>query len=103
MCTYPVSYTHLDVYKRQDKYGHARGDELIIEAALHMRRVFPQADIYRIGGDEFVIISTNPVSYTHLDVYKRQHVHAVTVLRFVWLTHCQILFRLLLFLHEIPR
>ena len=47
----PVSYTHLDVYKRQayTTYGTSR------------------ANAYKILED-----SLNPVSYTHLDVYKRQ-------------------------------
>ena len=49
----PVSYTHLDVYKRQ---------------------VFPEGSFERAGhfedGKANGIITT--VSYTHLDVYKRQ-------------------------------
>ena len=54
-----VSYTHLDVYKRQDYLDKLIG-----------MRVFRA----RIGkGDkvnrDFVLVS---VSYTHLDVYKRQ-------------------------------
>ena len=45
----PVSYTHLDVYKRQEK------------------RKLTEAEVRR------EVRSTNPaVSYTHLDVYKRQ-------------------------------
>ena len=39
-----------------DTYGHARGDEVITDAARYMRHVFPAADIYRIGGDEFIIL-----------------------------------------------
>ena len=49
-----VSYTHLDVYKRQDEDG---------------KKVNP-ADKKVQCGD--YIISVNDVSYTHLDVYKRQ-------------------------------
>ena len=44
----PVSYTHLDVYKRQDKGGFA-----------HI-------------GNSHHHGPHRPVSYTHLDVYKRQ-------------------------------
>ena len=45
-----VSYTHLDVYKRQTQEFEARG--LVVSTAN---------------------TRAEPVSYTHLDVYKRQH------------------------------
>ena len=47
----PVSYTHLDVYKRQLQYSAPR---------------LPSAD----GRPRARAV--RPVSYTHLDVYKRQ-------------------------------
>ena len=57
----PVSYTHLDVYKRQVEKGGDPG------GADHQ----PPAQVHRVGlvavGEKIV-----PVSYTHLDVYKRQ-------------------------------
>lgn len=40
-----------------DTYGHSRGDEVITAAAGYMKEVFPADHIYRIGGDEFVILS----------------------------------------------
>ena len=49
----PVSYTHLDVYKRQVALGMGDGD-----AVIHIGRAF--------------VLALIPVSYTHLDVYKRQ-------------------------------
>ena len=61
----PVSYTHLDVYKRQVMRRHHREPHrednvparaVILRAAAPLRR--------GKGGDA--------VSYTHLDVYKRQ-------------------------------
>ena len=54
---HPVSYTHLDVYKRQDETHFSRGD---VEQALRAADVVIER-VYR-----------TPVSYTHLDVYKRQ-------------------------------
>ena len=45
-----VSYTHLDVYKRQDFHGDMD---------------------FKVGGTRKGITAI-PVSYTHLDVYKRQ-------------------------------
>ena len=44
----PVSYTHLDVYKRQFHYYEWANDNL------------------------WTFLGLDPVSYTHLDVYKRQ-------------------------------
>lgn len=39
-----------------DTYGHSCGDEVITAAAGYMKKVFPADEIYRIGGDEFVIL-----------------------------------------------
>ena len=52
----PVSYTHLDVYKRQ----HERLEALL--KMLPAGTVIHQQNFYYTG----------PVSYTHLYVYKRQ-------------------------------
>ena len=65
----PVSYTHLDVYKRQEQHIAAT-NQLIgsrpVEdgTGVHHSR-HPESDTCREVG-------LNPVSYTHLDVYKRQ-------------------------------
>ena len=63
----PVSYTHLDVYKRQitlceHTIFRAGNMELHPVPAFHLKRD---------------IIGRAPVSYTHLDVYKRQDVCTV--------------------------
>ena len=60
---YPVSYTHLDVYKRQ----------------VPMRFLFEQmgADVEWNGETQTAtatLDNTAAVSYTHLDVYKRQYI-----------------------------
>ena len=95
-----VSYTHLDVYKRQVIDGVPAGTEISLEnIMLHMRRRAPgrpgttpraETDIPeflsgifngRATGAPICLIIRNqntrsgdyePVSYTHLDVYKRQ-------------------------------
>ena len=84
MATHPVSYTHLDVYKRQLlKNAHEAGGE----AAPVSMRLTQLPGWLRIevldrgtGMNDSVLqnalvpfYSTKPVSYTHLDVYKRQH------------------------------
>ena len=54
----PVSYTHLDVYKRQ-LYSHG---------SSYAARVSVSLD----GAAVITALYLAPVSYTHLDVYKRQ-------------------------------
>ena len=100
----PVSYTHLDVYKRQDEGqpgGSAAGivpfhgvgvradDQVAVDGGGHQNAlaVFVGAleDVYKrqplvLGSmgmpacrvSSFSGIRPTPVSYTHLDVYKRQ-------------------------------
>ena len=62
----PVSYTHLDVYKRQD-YGIMEKAEniYILPGTFGWDDVGSWLAVERIK-------KTNAVSYTHLDVYKRQ-------------------------------
>ena len=66
----PVSYTHLDVYKRQfDTYTQFSTFGQVVILLL-----------IQVGGLGLVTLTTffniavgrRPVSYTHLDVYKRQ-------------------------------
>ena len=56
----PVSYTHLDVYKRQVPVC-SNGSETWVLVKIHLT-------------------SIQPVSYTHLDVYKRQGLSVVEAL-----------------------
>lgn len=54
-----VGIVYLDVNGLKDindQHGHAFGDRVIVECARKMREVFQNADYYRIGGDEFVVI-----------------------------------------------
>ena len=39
--------------------GHQKGDDMLCCVADTLRKYFPEEKIYRIGGDEFVVISTN--------------------------------------------
>ena len=83
----PVSYTHLDVYKRQAEYK----DENVIPF-VDLKDLPPMDYIFqdettsvRKGINQImkkqkleiipkmVVTSSTPVSYTHLDVYKRQN------------------------------
>ena len=57
----PVSYTHLDVYKRQGLYQQLR----------RLPHSFPHIKDSPAKTPTFQT-TRSPVSYTHLDVYKRQ-------------------------------
>ena len=76
----PVSYTHLDVYKRQ-AHNLYPADGLGAEDAAMVEFLAIGAHAVRRGevaaGDRVLITGAGPiglgaVSYTHLDVYKRQ-------------------------------
>ena len=63
----PVSYTHLDVYKRQQQTAPPVGPRKRSAAGRYFRhsvRYFPR---WRLR-----LTWPTSVSYTHLDVYKRQ-------------------------------
>ncbi len=42
-----------------DKYGHAVGNKLIISAAKLISDVFKRSPVFRIGGDEFLVVLQN--------------------------------------------
>ena len=58
----PVSYTHLDVYKRQVQHHHL----------FRFNHVFHRIETVKVRQQEARGVTA--VSYTHLDVYKRQGV-----------------------------
>ena len=68
MCR-PVSYTHLDVYKRQGKGRVCKIFETEIDAGTRAKHIKAE---YGQGGAGWPVDGLGPVSYTHLDVYKRQ-------------------------------
>lgn len=43
--------------KMNDTQGHAAGDKLIINTANSLAKVFHINNVYRVGGDEFVVVS----------------------------------------------
>ena len=48
-----------DLKKTNDVYGHETGNELIITSAKIISDVFKRSPVFRIGGDEFVVILLN--------------------------------------------
>ena len=45
-----------DLKKVNDELGHMVGDQYLMDAAKTMRDVFPNSKVFRIGGDEFIIV-----------------------------------------------
>ncbi len=45
--------------KTNDLEGHLAGDSLLKEAASILREIFPKDEIYRAGGDEFMVLCLN--------------------------------------------
>ena len=75
-----VSYTHLDVYKRQEQRGDVSAAEQHFRAALNLGR----RSVYLLGAYADFLLDQNPVSYTHLDVYKRQGVSTAPQMASIW-------------------
>ena len=69
-----VSYTHLDVYKRQDvnQYNEWLKQRKSIEYRMMARQLFANISGGITANKKEATELLNPVSYTHLDVYKRQ-------------------------------
>jgi diguanylate cyclase (GGDEF)-like protein len=42
--------------KINDSQGHQAGDQLLLRAAQALRRVFSEENLFRIGGDEFMVL-----------------------------------------------
>ena len=58
----PTGLIFLDINglkKVNDQEGHLAGDNLIVRAANALKAVFGNKDIFRVGGDEFVVILRN--------------------------------------------
>ena len=66
-----VSYTHLDVYKRQDQGLLDSAEDWLLP---HLGKCRTEADLRALDLTEALRgrLTWEPVSYTHLDVYKRQ-------------------------------
>lgn len=55
--TFAIAMIDINFLKKvNDTYGHERGDEYLINACKLVCAVFGKSNVYRIGGDEFVVI-----------------------------------------------
>ena len=58
-----------------DKLGHGYGDKAIKAVAEYLRNNFIGSDMFRIGGDEFVIISEDYIDYEKLSKIESKEVY----------------------------
>ena len=69
---FSVAAFDLNGLKRtNDTYGHASGDKTLIDAANVICRVFGKENVYRVGGDEFVVIVSTDSSEDMDDLFKK--------------------------------
>ena len=54
-----------------DNHGHSAGDKLIKDAANILKEIFPNQEIYRAGGDEFMVLLRN-TSMEQLEDYAKK-------------------------------
>lgn len=69
-----VGLTYLDINNLKstnDTLGHHAGDELIRDFSDKLREFYPHAEIYRMGGDEFLVISPETGEEAFLDLSMR--------------------------------
>ena len=78
----PVSYTHLDVYKRQAKELWIRKTPMCVNISHRGRSFSEQSDFRTTPSKAMPEQRLYPVSYTHLDVYKRQEENAMVKTKF---------------------
>ncbi len=67
----------LDKFKEiNDKYGHQKGDDVLVDFAMILNRVFaPNKMVSRLAGDEFMIVVEDDIDIeTRIkDIYNRMH------------------------------
>lgn len=71
-----------------DTQGHKFGDQLIIEGANLLEKVFHEYEIFRIGGDEFVVICDDvkeDIFYNKLQEFKQANENAKVKFAFGYL------------------
>ena len=54
----PAACIYIDangLHEINNERGHEAGDQLLHAVAEHLREQFPRDDLYRVGGDEFVV------------------------------------------------
>lgn len=56
-----------------DKFGHEIGDRVIVAAARTISYIFKRSPVFRMGGDEFVVILQGHDLEDHIELIKQMH------------------------------
>lgn len=64
-----------DLKKVNDSRGHLSGDELLQTFSLWLKKFFPKADLCRLGGDEFLIVSKDEPIDKLFELSKKRSFH----------------------------
>lgn len=78
-----------------DRFGHKYGDQILIEGAQILQDVFSSEKIYRVGGDEFVILdldTTEKQVNNQVEVLKKRFISSVdckAAVGFEWADSCR--------------
>ena len=68
-----ITLIDMDELKQvNDSLGHIEGDNYIVKLIQDIKSIFPKADICRLGGDEFILI-TNSDPSPHLQRMLNKH------------------------------
>jgi sensory box/ggdef family protein len=59
-----------DLKKVNDTMGHAYGDAMIKKAGEVLKNYFREADVFRTGGDEYVVISEKIIEDTYIENFR---------------------------------
>ncbi len=71
-----------DLKLTNDTMGHQAGDQLLKEAAHVVSDSFPDSPVFRVGGDEFVVIARGN-EYKHIDeLLEKVKMHNLSTLRY---------------------
>ncbi len=93
-----IIYVDLDHFKViNDNFGHEAGDQVLQEIAVRLQNCLPQASVYRMGGDEFLLILESGevfdgavlLSQIEQPVYCNQNMYCVSAsIGYVDITQC---------------
>lgn len=77
--SFAIFFLDLDRFKAvNDSLGHAVGDQLLVDIALRLRQGIGQHGmVSRFGGDEFVIVITNPIDRVALQSLAEQVLYSL--------------------------